>query len=59
MKRETMWLCEHCLSAIQSREGYLPILKYDIDLEFNEDDIEASKCDWCEEHDFDVLYELI
>lgn len=58
-ERKNMWICEHCLAAIESREGYLPTLKHDIDLEFEPDDIENSKCDWCEETGHDVLFELI
>ena len=58
-ERKNMWVCDHCLAAIESREGYLPTLKHDIDLEFDEDDIEKSKCDWCQEDGFDVLFELI
>lgn len=58
-KRENMWVCDHCLAAIESREGYLPTLRHDIDLEFEPDDVEKSKCDWCQEDGFDVLFELI
>jgi len=60
MKRETMWVCPHCLSAIESREGNQITLRHDIDLEFDEEDFDKmSKCDWCEEDGFDVLYELL
>lgn len=59
LKRETMWVCEHCLLAIQSHEGNQVTIAHDIDLEFNERNEENSKCDWCEDTDFDVLYELI
>lgn len=60
MERETMWVCEHCLAAIESREGYLPTLRHDIGLEYDDEDFEEkSKCDWCEETGFDVLYELV
>ena len=55
VKRETMLVCEHCLMAIESREGNQATLAHYID---EEDDIE-SKCDWCEEVGFDLLYELI
>ena len=48
-------VCDHCLAAIQSREGYLPTLT----LHINEEDPVESKCEWCEEEGFDVLYELI
>lgn len=55
MVRETMWVCEHCLMAIESREGNQAVLKHWVD----EDDEEDSKCDWCEEVGFDTLYKLI
>jgi hypothetical protein len=60
VERKTMWVCEHCLMAIESREGNQAILKHDIELEFDEEDFDgASKCDWCEESGHDTLYELI
>ena len=60
MERETMWVCDHCLAAIISREGNQAILRHDIGLEYDEEDFdEMSKCDWCEETGFDTLYELI
>ena len=60
MERETMWVCDHCLAAIESREGNQAILRHDIGLEYDEEDFEEmSKCDWCEENEFDTLYELI
>ena len=52
---ETLKVCEHCLMAIESREGNQPTLKFYPDPE-NE---EESKCMWCEEIGFDVLYEII
>lgn len=55
MVRETMWVCEHCLMAIESREGNQAVLRHWVD----EDDVEESKCDWCEENGFDTLYELV
>lgn len=55
---ETLKVCEHCLMAIESREGNQPTLKHYID----SDDTEA-KCMWCEETadegGFDVLYEIL
>lgn len=54
-ERESMWVCEHCLMAIESREGNQATLRHSVD---EEDDIE-SKCDWCEDTGFDTLYELI
>jgi len=59
MAREKLWVCERCLMAIESKEGNQATLRHYIDLEFDEDDTDASKCDWCEESDFDTLYELI
>lgn len=51
---DTLKVCEHCLWAIESREGNLLTLKHYIDA----DDTE-SKCDWCGETEIDVLYELL
>ena len=48
-------VCEHCLWAIESREGNQPTLKFYPD----EEDEEESRCMWCEENGFDVLYEII
>lgn len=60
MDRKTLWVCEHCLAGIVSREGRQAVLTHDIELEFDEEDLdEASKCDWCEEVGFDTLYELV
>ena len=53
--RETMWVCEHCLWAIESREGNLATLRHGVD----EQDAVESKCDWCKECGFDTLYELV
>jgi hypothetical protein len=53
--RKSMWVCEHCLMAIESREGSQAQLKHYVD----EDDEVESECDWCDENGFDVLYELI
>ena len=47
-------VCDHCLAAIQSREGYLPYITVHVDLE---DD--KGKCEWCEQDGYDTLYELI
>ena len=54
-KRENLWVCSHCLMAIESREGNQVTLKHYVD---ENDDVE-SKCEWCEECGFDTLYELI
>ena len=55
MEENNMKVCEHCLWAIQSREGSQVTRKHYIDA----DDYEHSKCDWCEEYGFSELYELI
>lgn len=52
MEHENLWVCEHCLMAIESREGNQATLKHYVD----EDE---SKCDWCEEVGFDTLYEIV
>ena len=52
---ETLKVCEHCLWAIESREGNQHTLKIYVD----EDDKVESMCDWCYEDGFDVLYEII
>ena len=59
MARKNLWVCKHCFSAIQSHEGNQVTITHDIDLEFDEINEENSKCDWCEQTDNDVLYELI
>lgn len=59
MAIKKLWVCEHCLSAIQSHEGNQLNIAHDIDLEFDERTEENSKCEWCEQTDNDVLYELI
>ncbi|MBR4889709.1 MAG: hypothetical protein IKU15_00135 [Clostridia bacterium] len=51
-----MKVCKRCLEAIECKEGYQPTLKLCID---EDDDTQDSKCDWCEEDGFDILYELI
>ena len=53
--RDKMWVCEHCLTAIESREGNQATLRHYVD---ENDDVE-SECDWCHENGFDTLYELI
>lgn len=58
-ERKTLWVCKHCLMAIESREGNQTTIKHNIDdIEYLEDENE-SKCDWCEETGFTELYELI
>lgn len=53
--RETLWVCEHCLMAIESREGNQATLKHGVD----ETDAVDSRCGWCHEVGFDALYELV
>ena len=54
-ERKHLWVCSHCLMAIESREGNQATLRHGVD----EDDDKESKCDWCEEVGFDTLYELV
>jgi hypothetical protein len=54
-ERNNLWVCDHCLMAIESREGNQAVLRHHID----EDDDVESRCDWCEEVGFDTLYELV
>ena len=53
--RETLWVCEHCLCAIESREGNQARLAHYVD----ETDAVDSRCGWCKECGFDTLYELV
>ena len=53
--RENLWVCDHCLAAIWSREGDQATLKHSVD----ETDAVESRCDWCKECGFDTLYELV
>lgn len=53
--RQTLWVCEHCLMAIESREGNQARLAHGVD----ETDAVDSRCGWCHECGFDELYELI
>lgn len=53
--RETLWICEHCLCAIESREGNQARLAHYVD----ETDAVDSRCGWCKEVGFDTLYELV
>lgn len=55
MVRENLWVCEHCLIAIESREGKFVYEAHCVD----EDDETESRCDWCGENGFDTLCELI
>lgn len=53
--REALWVCEHCLMAIESREGNQATLRHGVD----ETDAVDSRCGWCHEVGFDTLYELV
>lgn len=53
--RENLWICEHCLMGIESREGNQATLRHSVD----EMDAIDSRCDWCKECGFDTLYELV
>lgn len=53
--RETLWVCDRCLMAIESHEGNQATLRHSVD----EEDPVESRCDWCEEEGFDTLYELV
>ena len=53
--REHLWVCEHCLAAIESREGNQARLAHSVD----DHDAVESRCDWCRERGFDTLYELV
>lgn len=54
MKRNRLWVCEHCLLATESREGPQPTQLHYVD----EEDPNESYCDWCEEDGFDKLFEI-
>lgn len=53
--RENLWVCEHCLMGIESREGNQATLRHSVD----EMDAIDSRCGWCHECGFDTLYELV
>ena len=50
IKHKNLWVCEHCLRAIESREGTLETCMH------NENQL---PCDWCGENNDIILYELI
>ena len=54
-EREHLWVCDHCLSAIWSREGSQSFSTHYVE----DTDAVESKCDWCKECGFDTLYELV
>lgn len=53
-REKFMYVCEHCLCGIESREGNLRSRKMYVD----EENETESKCDWCEEFGFDILFEF-
>ena len=55
MEKQNLWVCRHCLMAIESHEGNQATLLHYVD----ENDELESKGEWCEEIGFDTLYELI
>lgn len=57
MEEKTLFVCEHCLMAIESREGKQMTIRHDVALEYEED--EKHQCDWCGDEEINVLYELI
>lgn len=50
-----LWICNHCLCAIEAHEGNQIYREWDVD----PDDERQSKCDWCEESGFCTLNEII
>lgn len=58
-ERKNLWICPYCLMAIESHEGNQATLRHDIGLEYDEEEFdEMSKCDWCGQVGYNVLYEL-
>lgn len=55
MEERNLRVCEHCLMAIECHEGTQATFRHYVD----EDEPEESRCDWCEESGFDVLYEIL
>jgi hypothetical protein len=55
VERDKMLVCEHCLWAIESREGNQARLAHSVDEMVAID----SRCEWCHECGFDTLYELV
>ena len=51
-ERKQMWVCDHCLAAIISREGNQATFPHYVEGV-------DSQCDWCEQFGNDVLYELL
>lgn len=51
-------VCPRCLSAIESHEGRQVTRIIDIDLDLDDDE-KPVVCDWCDESDSDILYEIL
>ena len=54
-EREHLWVCDHCLMGIESKEGEQATLTHFVD----EMDAIESRCDWCKQVGFDTLNELV
>ena len=54
LEPNTLRVCAHCLLAIESHEGDQRALRVYVD----EESETESRCDWCGESGFDVLYEI-
>lgn len=54
-ERKNLWVCSHCLMAIEAHEEKQATLEHYVD----ENNEQESKCDWCEESGFYTLYELV
>ena len=52
---KNLWVCDHCLMAIESHEGNQTTKKQ----KENEDDKVDTECSWRHENEIDVLYESI
>ena len=50
-----LWVCDHCLCAIEAHEGRQMHHEWDVD----PDDERRSKCDWCEYIGFCTLNEIL
>lgn len=55
VRHKNLWICEHCLYALESHEGNQLTVKHYVD-ENNENE---SKCEWCEDIGFNTLYEIL
>lgn len=52
---KNLWVCERCLYSIETHEGNQLTLKHYVDGN-NENE---SRCEWCEDTGFNMLYELV